>query len=75
MSAESGEDATANTNMKAVLNPGIGGIDLRFALPCRIENVFINTGVYDVQASQQPVQRWPSRHLHSIPGNQRSQTT
>lgn len=33
-------------------DPGIGGIDLRHALQCRLENVFINTGVYNVQASR-----------------------
>ena len=33
-------------------NPAIGGIDLHYAMQCRLENVFINTGVYSVQASQ-----------------------
>ncbi len=33
-------------------DPGIGGIDLEWASQCRIENVFINTGVYNVQASK-----------------------
>ena len=33
-------------------DPGIGGIDLQHALQCRIENVFVNTGVYSVQASR-----------------------
>jgi hypothetical protein len=33
-------------------DPGIGGIDLHYALQCRLENVFINTGVYNVQASK-----------------------
>jgi hypothetical protein len=33
-------------------NPGISGIDLQWAMQCRLEHVFINTGVYSVQASQ-----------------------
>jgi len=33
-------------------DPGIGGIDLEWAVQCRIENVFINTGVYSVQAAK-----------------------
>lgn len=33
-------------------NPSIGGIDLGRAQQCRIENAFINTGVYNVQASK-----------------------
>ena len=33
-------------------DPAIGGIDLEWAVQCRIENVFINTGVYNVQASK-----------------------
>jgi hypothetical protein len=41
-----------NLDVRTYDNPGIGGIDLRFALQCRIENVFINTGVYSVQASK-----------------------
>jgi hypothetical protein len=41
-----------NLDVRTSDNPGIGGIDLRNALQCRIENVFINTGVYSVQASQ-----------------------
>ena len=41
-----------NLDVRTYDNPGIGGIDLHFALQCRIENVFVNTGVYNVQASQ-----------------------
>lgn len=41
-----------NLDVRTYDNPGIGGIDLHFALQCRIENVFINTGVYNVQAAQ-----------------------
>lgn len=33
-------------------NPAISGIDLNFAMQCRLENVFINTGLYNVQASK-----------------------
>jgi Pectate lyase superfamily protein len=33
-------------------DPGIGGIDLQYAQQCRVENVVINTGVYNVQASK-----------------------
>ena len=38
--------------MRTYDDPGIGGIDLEWAAQCRIENVFINTGVYNVQASK-----------------------
>jgi len=41
-----------NLDVRTSDNPGIGGIDLRWALQCRVENVFINTGVYSVQAAQ-----------------------
>lgn len=41
-----------NLDVRTYNNTGIGGIDLHFALQCRIENVFVNTGVYSVQASQ-----------------------
>lgn len=33
-------------------NPAISGIDLYYAMQCRLENVFVNTGVYSVQASR-----------------------
>jgi hypothetical protein len=33
-------------------NPGISGIDLYSAMQCKLENVFVNTGVYNVQASK-----------------------
>lgn len=33
-------------------DPAIGGIDLEWAAQCRVENVFVNTGVYNVQATQ-----------------------
>lgn len=41
-----------NLDVRTTDNPRIGGIDLEHALQCRLENVFINTGVYNVQASQ-----------------------
>ncbi|HEY3322864.1 MAG TPA: glycosyl hydrolase family 28-related protein [Planctomycetota bacterium] len=41
-----------NLDVRAYDNPGISGIDLYFAMQCRIENVFINTGVYSVQAAK-----------------------
>ncbi|MEI6656440.1 MAG: glycosyl hydrolase family 28-related protein [Verrucomicrobiota bacterium] len=41
-----------NLDVRTYDDPGIGGIDLRHALQCRLENVFINTGVYNVQASK-----------------------
>jgi len=41
-----------NLEVRTSDNPGIGGIDLHSALQCRIENVFINTGVYSVQAAK-----------------------
>lgn len=40
-----------NLDVRTYDNPGIGGIDLHFALQCRLEQVFVNTGVYNVQAS------------------------
>ncbi|NLB55150.1 MAG: hypothetical protein GX811_05195, partial [Lentisphaerae bacterium] len=33
-------------------DPAISGIDLEWASQCRIENVFVNTGVYNVQATK-----------------------
>ena len=33
-------------------NPGINGVDLSLAMQAKLENVFINTGVYNVQASR-----------------------
>jgi hypothetical protein len=41
-----------NLEVRTCDDPGIGGIDLRDALQCRIENVVVNTGVYNVQASK-----------------------
>lgn len=41
-----------NLDVRTYDDPGIGGIDLQHAVQCRLENVFINTGVYNVQASK-----------------------
>ena len=41
-----------NLDVRTYDDPGIGGIDLHYALQCHLENVFINTGVYNVQASK-----------------------
>ncbi|MEI7956083.1 MAG: glycosyl hydrolase family 28-related protein [Verrucomicrobiota bacterium] len=41
-----------NLDVRTCDNPAIGGIDLNNALQCRLENVFINTGIYNVQASK-----------------------
>jgi len=41
-----------NLDVRTYDDPGIGGIDLQYAVQCKLENVFINTGVYNVQASK-----------------------
>ena len=41
-----------NLDVRTYDNPAIGGVDLNYALQCRLENVFVNTGVYNVQAAQ-----------------------
>ena len=41
-----------NLDVRTYDDPGIGGIDLQYALQCKLENVFINTGIYNVQASK-----------------------
>ena len=41
-----------NLEVRTYDNPGINGIDLHWAMQCRLESVFINTGVYNVQASK-----------------------
>jgi hypothetical protein len=33
-------------------DPRIGGIDLEWAQQCRLENVFVNSGIYNVQAAK-----------------------
>jgi len=41
-----------NLDVRTDDNPRIGGVDLNHAMQCRLENVFINTGVYNVRASR-----------------------
>ncbi len=41
-----------NLDVRTYDDPGMGGIDLHYALQCKLENVFINTGVYNVLASK-----------------------
>jgi len=41
-----------NLDVRTYDNPAIGGIDLNYAMQGRLENVFVNTGVYNVQAAQ-----------------------
>ena len=41
-----------NLDVRTYDNPGIHGVDLGRAVQCKVENVFINTDVYNVQASK-----------------------
>jgi hypothetical protein len=41
-----------NLDVRTYYNPKISGIDLGSALQCRLENVFIHTGIYNVQAAK-----------------------
>jgi hypothetical protein len=41
-----------NLSVRTYDNPQIGGIDLNYAAQCRLENVVVSTGVYNVQASE-----------------------
>lgn len=41
-----------NLDVRTYDNPAIGGIDLRHAVQCKVENVFVNTDRYNVQASK-----------------------
>jgi hypothetical protein len=41
-----------NLDVRTYDNPGIGGIDLLNAAQCKLENVFVNTDRYNVQASE-----------------------
>ncbi len=41
-----------NLDVRTYDDPAIGGIDLRHAMQCRLENVFINTGIYNVQSAK-----------------------
>jgi hypothetical protein len=49
-----------NVEVRTYDDPGISGIDLQHALQCRLESVFINTGVYNVQASK------PTHHTSGL---------
>lgn len=40
-----------NLDVRSYDNPAIGGIDLQWALQCQLENVFINTDIYNVQSA------------------------
>lgn len=41
-----------NLDVRTYDDPAIGGIDLHHAMQCRLDNVFINTGVYNVQSAK-----------------------
>ena len=41
-----------NLDVRTYDNPGIGGIDLLNAVQCKLENVFVNTDRYNVDASK-----------------------
>jgi hypothetical protein len=41
-----------NLDVRTYNNPSIGGIDLLNAVQCKLENVFVNTDGYNVQASK-----------------------
>ena len=41
-----------NLDVRTSDNPGIHGVDLGLAAQCKVENVFINTDVYNVQAAK-----------------------
>lgn len=41
-----------NLDVRTCDNPGIGGVDLMNAAQCKLENVFVNTDIYNVQASK-----------------------
>jgi hypothetical protein len=41
-----------NLDVRTYDNPQISGIDLNHAVQCRLENVVVSTGVYNVQVSQ-----------------------
>ena len=41
-----------NLDVRTYDNPAIDGVNLHHAMQCRLENVFINTGLYNVQASK-----------------------
>jgi len=41
-----------NLEVRTYDNPGISGIDMGKAAQCKIENVYVNTDIYNVQASK-----------------------
>lgn len=41
-----------NLDIRTTDNPRIGGVDLGPAMQCKLEDVFINTGTYNVRASE-----------------------
>ncbi|MFN5421901.1 MAG: glycosyl hydrolase family 28-related protein [bacterium] len=41
-----------NLDIRSYDNPAIDGVDLQWAMQCRLENVFINTDIYNVQATK-----------------------
>ena len=41
-----------NLDVRTYDNPGISGVNLENAAQCKVEHVFINTGIYNVQASK-----------------------
>lgn len=41
-----------NLDIRSYDNPAIGGVDLQWALQCQLENVFINTDIYNVQSAR-----------------------
>jgi len=41
-----------NLDIRTYDNPGISGIDLQHAVQCKLESVFVNTDIYNVQASE-----------------------
>ena len=41
-----------NLDVRTYDDPGIGGIDLQHAAQCKLENIFVNTGIYNVRASK-----------------------
>ena len=42
----------SNLEVRTQDDPTVGGIDLLHAQQCKLQNVFVNTGIYDVQASR-----------------------
>jgi hypothetical protein len=49
-----------NLDVRTYDDPGISGIDLGYAMQCKVENVFVNTGIYNVQSAK------PSHHTSGL---------